>query len=213
MSHTKNEELELHRAVMDKDDLALAKIFGLYSDHLIACLKRWFPKPARQDEALVLEAVNEAFWGYYKNPVTFNPKKNTLERFLEIAADRDMRNILQREKKHFKKRNLPQDVELEEKFWNSVKKDEGSPDEQLIHNQSIEILHKELSNYFTNELDVRLAKLIIAGERETSTFSELLKIEELTIEKQRIEVKKHKDRIKKVLERNQIESKLKNLLQ
>lgn len=205
-------ELKFHSSVMAKDDLALAKLYDLYSEHIIKCLKNWYPKHANQDEALILEAVNEAFFGYYKNPQTFNPQINTLVRFLEIAADRDIINILNREKKVAQKQNLPEDVELEEKFWNSVKKDVNTTDGQLIHDQSLAIIDKELAIHFNTEMDVKLAKLVLAGERETAPYSEVLNINELSIEKQRKEVKKHKDRIKIALKRNKIESKLKNQL-
>ena len=69
-----------------------------------------------------------------------------------------------------------------------------------------------LERLFPNERDIILSYMVLAGERETEPFSEVLEIEELTILKQREEVKKHKDRIKKVLERNDVENRIKNLI-
>ena len=212
MTKATAKEIEYHNLILAEDDLALAKLFDFYGEKITASLKSWYSKYARQDEVLILEAVNEAFWGYYKNPHTFNPEHSTLKRFLEIAAERDLKNILEREKKYFKKQNLPEDVELEEKYWNSIKKDETLSDSQLIFEESLKLINNELAIYFDNETDICLAKLILTGERETETFSNLLGLEKLTIEEQRAEVKKHKDRIKKVLERNQVELKLKRLI-
>lgn len=206
-------ELSMHSLIQDKDDLALAKLYDLYGESVVLSLKKWFPNIARKDESLILEAVNEAFLGYYNNGQTFNPHKSTLLRFLEIAADRDLKNILQREKKHFQKQNIPEDVELEEHFWNSVQRNNQSTDETMIHRESLESVDRELANYFECEKDILLAKMILSGERETDPFADVLNIRTLLIDEQRKEVKRNKDRIKKVLERNQIEEKLKRLLQ
>ena len=208
-----DKELQLHLLIKENNDLALTKLYDLFGEPIVRCLKKWFRKIAVTDEALIMEAVNEAFWGYYKNPQTFDPNQNSLQRFLEIAADRDMRNILKREEKFLTKRQLPESVELEEIFWNGVKRDNQSADENLIRQQSFELVDKELSIHFTNEVDLLLAKMILLEERDTKVFSDVLKIQGLPMDEQRREIKRNKDRIKKVLERNQVQSKLKSLLQ
>src|SRR5580698_11502086 len=106
MKATEN-ELELHNSIKEKDDLALSQLFELKGEEIILSLTRWYPRVAAKDKALITEAVNEAFWGYYKNPYSFDPKLYTLQRFLEIAADRDLKNILIREKKHSNKKDMP----------------------------------------------------------------------------------------------------------
>jgi hypothetical protein len=208
-----DKELELHLLIKGNNDLALSKLYDLYGESIVVCLKKWFKNIATKDEALILEAVNEAFWGYYKNPNTFDPNLNSLQRFLEIAADRDLRNILQREKKYLNRQQLPENVELQEKFWNSVKKDDHSTDEYIIQQQSLALVDKELASYFTTEQDRTLAKLILLEEKDTNVFSDVLKIQSLPIGEQRKEIKRNKDRIKKVLERNHVRSKLKSFLQ
>lgn len=206
-------ELELHSLIMAGDDLALAKLYDHHGESIFTALCRWYPKIAQKDKAFLLEAVNEAFWGYYKNPQTFDPDKNTLQRFLEIAAERDLINLLQREKRYFEKSNLPEDVELEEKFWNSIKRDTQATDGRIIEREIMHLIDKELSTHFLNETDITLAKMVFQGIRETDAFVEVLQIQGLKKEEQRREVKRHKDRIIKVIERNQIKSKLKSLLQ
>lgn len=213
MAKAKNRELELHNSILGGDDLALSKLYDLYSETVIGLLKSWYPKAAKMDEAFFYEAINEAFLGYFKNPQTYDPERNTLQRFLEIAAERDLINILVREKKHLETKKAPEDVELEEKFWNSITKETKTADGSLLFEEAMGILNRELSTHFDNELDIKLAKLVISGERETTAFSVVLEIESLNIDKQREEVKRHKDRIKKVLERNEVEVKLKALLQ
>lgn len=205
--------LELHSLVKGRDDLAFAKLYDYYGAAIATALQRWYPKIARNDDAFVLEAVNEAFLGYYKNPETFDPNKNTLQRFLEIAAERDLINILEREKKHAGKENLPENVELEEKFWNSIKRNTQSTDEGVIEQETMDLIDKELSSHFFCDSDIILVKMILQGVRETDAFSEVLQIQELSKEEQKKEVKRTKDRIIKVMERNQVVLKIKNLLQ
>ena len=205
-------ELDHHKAVLDKDDLALSKLYDLYGDKIIRTLKRWYRTVAKRDEALIFEAVNEAFYGYFNNPSTFNPQQNTLQRFLEIAADRDLKNLLSKEKKHLLRKDLPEDVELEEKFWNSIAKSDNSADATIITDEMMQAVQQLLAIYFLTDTDILLAKMVLSKDRETELYIKVLQIEQLTIGEQRKEVKKTKDRIKKVLERNDIESRIKNLL-
>lgn len=195
------------------DDLALSKLYTVHGDSIITSLKSWYPKVAQKDEALILEAVNEAFSGFFNNPATFNPEISSLKRFLEVAADRDLKNILNREKKHSLKKDLPEDVELHEKLWNSTVSNSGSTDSGMIHKELIEITDNELAHHFKTDRDISLAKLVLQKARETEVYAEVLGIQNLSIDNQRDEVKRHKDRIKKVLERNQVEQKINKLIQ
>lgn len=203
-------ERELHSLIIEGDDLALSKLYELHGDSVIRSLKLWYK--SIKDEALIFQAVNEAFLGYYKNPKTYNPELNTLQRFLEIAADRDLKNILQKEKKLKNNENIVEGVELVPKSRNSIIKDENETDDQLILDQSMSEVNKELSKYFKTDSDVSMAKLILSSERSTKVFAKTLKIEHLSFEEQKVLVKKNKDRIKKVLERNQVEARVKALL-
>src|SRR3989344_1392382 len=124
-------ELELHMAVQDKKDIALSKLDKLYGPKIVQILKYKYQTAARRDEMLLLEAVNEALLGYYNNPGTFNPEKYKLFSFLLVAADRDLQNILLKEQKHLNRKDLPEDVELQENFWNTIIKPRGSTDDTI----------------------------------------------------------------------------------
>lgn len=205
------EERLLHSAILKGDDLALAKLYDLFGEAIINSLSRYY-KAGRMDEALVFDAVNQAFLGYYRNPATFNPEKNSLQRFLEIAAERDLINILDREKKHSGKIKLPEDVELQENIWNNNMENVNSTDSDLIQKETLNAVDKELGKYFDVSVDVTLAKMVLQKIRETELYAEVLNISYLSIDQQKKQVKNHKDRIKKVLERNQLEDKLKKLI-
>jgi hypothetical protein len=205
-------ELSLHSLILEGDSLALSKLYDKYGDRVTALLSARYPKIATKDEALIFAAVNEAFFGYHRNPTTFDPEKNTLQRFLEVAAERDLINILSKEAKQGKKENLPDDVELEVNFWNSIKKDQHGPENEMIAKETFELVAKEIANHFTSVTDRAMAVMIISGERETSAYVDVLQIQELTPQEQKNKVKKVKDRIKKVLDRKDVEDKIKDLL-
>ncbi len=206
------EEIDLHKDIMTGDGLALSMLYDIYGEKIISSLKSWYPKIAAKDDTYILEAVNEAFWGYFKNPSTYDINKSTLQRFLEIAADRDLKNILKKEKKFEKKQDLPESVELEERLWNSITENDSQTDAPLIEAELSEDVNKLLSDYFRNEQDISLARLVLNGERRMEIFSEILNLKRKTIDEQRSEVKRHKDRIKKVLDRHEVEEKIKSLL-
>ena len=206
-------EIELNTLVKNDSPLALSKIFDAYGGHITSKLKKLYSKYAKIDETLVLQSVNDALWGYYRNPHTFDPDKNTLLRFLEIAAERDLINLLKKERKFLDfKNDLPSDVELEEKMWNRATRNGDSPESDFINKEVLYKIDEQFKNHFKNDRDIELAKLILGKVRETRRFSTVLEISELDIDEQQKLVKQHKDRIKKILDRHNIEVTLKNLM-
>jgi hypothetical protein len=206
-------DIDLHKLILAKDDLALVKLFDRYGESVITKLKQWYPETAYKDHNLILGAVNEAFFGYYQNATSFNPALNSLQRFLEIAAERDLINFLKKEKKHYTKRiNNPNSVELQEQIWNSAIDEGENPEYRLIQNEVLDKVQRLLKGYFSNSNDLELAKMILMNERKTEVFAEMLQLTEKEKTEQEKIVKRHKDRIKKILQRNDIEEKLKRLL-
>jgi DNA-directed RNA polymerase specialized sigma24 family protein len=205
-------EMELHTAVREKKDIALSKLDKMYGHQIAQILKYKYQTAAKRDETLLFVAVNEALLGYYNNPDTFNPEKYKLFSFLLVAADRDLQNILLKEQKHLNRKDLPEDVELQENFWNTIIKPHGSTDDTIQLEETMTTIQNVIERLFPNEKDIILAYMVLAHERETEPYSEVLEIEDLTMSEQRAEVKKHKDRIKKVLERNDVENRIKSLI-
>ena len=107
---------------------------------------------------------------------------------------------------------MPTPKELEEKFWNSIIKAEGSADDTIQIDETMKAIQNLLESVFQNELDVTLAWMILGNERETEAYIELLEIESLTTSEQQNEVNKIKDRIKKVFTRHDLFNKIKGLL-
>lgn len=205
-------ELELHLAIKGKSDIALSRLYEMHGVQIVRILKSKYHSTAKRDEALIFDAVNEAFLGYFNNSGTFNPEKYKLFTFLLVAADRDLQNLLVKERKHLNRKDLPEDVELQEIFWNSIMKAHSSADDTIHIDETMTAIQKILENLFSTDQDVELAWMVLANVRETEPYSEILGIEMLEISEQQAEVKKIKDRIKIVLKRNDVENKIKSLI-
>lgn len=213
MAAAADKEIEIHRQILAGNDLALSKLYDLYGESIVLKLKSWYRGQRKMDDALFYESVNEAFFGYYNNPMTFDPNQNTLHRFLEIASERDLINLLAKNNNRTQgKEKLLDDVELQNNFGNRNVRVADNPEFQIIFVEFVAEVNKELSNHFSNEKDIEIAKLILAKVRETEKYSAILEISELTNEAQQSEVKKNKDRIKLVIERKGIEEKIRKMI-
>ena len=205
------QELELHNLIVSGSDIALSKLYDLYGEMVVKYLKRNFNKIARTDDSPIFEAVSQTFLDYFRNPTGYNPAIIPLQKYLEMAAKRDLLNLLQRDKKHSNKKELPSDVELQEKFWNNTIGTTETTDGEIIQTEIMNGIDQELAKHFDSDEDILMAKLILAKERKTEVFAEILGIENTDPDSQKSEVKKHKDRIKKVIERNDLEQRIKAL--
>lgn len=205
-------EWELHQLIVAQDQLALSKLYETCAEEIISYLKQKYFEVYQKDKDVVLEAINEAFLNYFFNPSSYNPEKKTLKRFLIMAAEGDLINRLQKDKKYaniFK--SIPMDVELEENFWNSKVRAIEDPENNLITTERFAAIEQLLLDHFGKKEDVEVAKMILTGERETERFAAVLKLEHLSNEQIREEVKRVKDRIKKYIKRNDLEQKIKQV--
>lgn len=198
MAQATPDEIEVHNLIIHGDEIAFSKLFSLYSENIFISLKKLYPGVATKDDAIIMEAVSDGFFGYYKKPSTFNPKISSLNKFLHLACERDLINILDKEKRKIKKMQF---VEVENDFWNRRITEKENPESILMKKETEQTENHELNSVLTNDIDVELAILIKNGERNTEMFSKVLKIEDLPfIEQQKI-VKQNKDRIKVTLKR------------
>src|SRR6478672_10049631 len=109
------QEIELHQLILEGDETAFSRLFSIYSEDIFNSLKNLYPVVARKDDAVIREAVSDGFLGYYKNPTTLNHSGSTLNKFLHLACERDLINILDKEERKIKRMRV---VEVEDDFWN-----------------------------------------------------------------------------------------------
>jgi DNA-directed RNA polymerase specialized sigma24 family protein len=156
---------------------------------------RRFPKT---DLHLVSDGATDALLDYCAKPAAFDTSQRVpLDRFLANAAWRNIANLLRGEKRRKAREEKSVDfagenvVELPLTAGNS------------LQNETLDTKHQleELARLLPDPTDRKVFALRATGERRTQQFANVMGISHLTMERQRREVKKAKDRIDKVLER------------
>jgi len=203
-----NWQYEQHNLLLAGDPVASAIIADRIYPIMIKHLQYKYPEISQD---IIVSAATDAMINYLKRPEQYNPQKASLEGYLKMAANGDLKNILKSEKIRSRKEIL-RDPLVNEK--DIVELHEGLP--ELVAEKAfigstasstpeIELGEKEqeemLAQIFCNDVDQRLGLMVINGVRETSHYAEVLSINSLPVTEQRILVKQHKDRIKKRLER------------
>jgi len=189
---------EIHERLLADDATAPAELAEVVLKEpvlqlLIQRLRRDFPK--LNDPDLLYDSIISALMNYLKRPVQFDSTKRSFIGFLAMAARGDLLNAL-RQKRHWKKEIPLEDVELLSEAGNSWIGEETC--QEGVDSQK---MRGEVYKLFPELRDLEILKLIMAGERKTEAFAKVLEIESKSPEEQRREVKRHKDRIQKRLER------------
>lgn len=189
---------EIHERLLADDATAPAELAEVVLKEpvlqlLIQRLRRDLPK--LNDPDLLYDSIISALMNYLKRPVQFDPTKRSFIGFLAMAARGDLLNAL-RQRRHWKKEISLEDVELLSEAGNNRVGEETC--QEGVDSQK---MWEEVYKLFPELRDLEILKLIMAGERKTEAFAKVLEIESKSPEEQRREVKRHKDRIQKRLER------------
>jgi RNA polymerase sigma-70 factor (ECF subfamily) len=193
MAKASPEEIELHNLLLSKDETAFAKLCDKYLEPTIKALRQYYFRIHRIDDSLIPEIVIDSFYAYAENPKKYDPEKRSLAQFLKMDAAGDLINAWARRTRSMSKLTPIKD---------DLEADPLTPDGRLINAETAAILQAELQRLFEDERDMEIADLILSKKRDTTAYAKILKIAHLPFEEQQQEVKRHKDRIKKVLDRN-----------
>ncbi|QGJ70636.1 Hypothetical protein PBC10988_23340 [Planctomycetales bacterium 10988] len=183
---------ELHQRLLAEDPTAPPEIATLLLTPLCEDLRRKYS--SRRYVDFIHHAVEDALINYFQRPEQYNPTKGELQVYLRMSALGDLRNALRKEQR------------FQEKFQSGVEISQIAGKIEREEDCTLSILRtKELStevrNLFPEELDWQMVELIMNKERRTEVFAEILGITHWSQEDQCSEVKRHKDRIKKILRR------------
>jgi RNA polymerase sigma-70 factor (ECF subfamily) len=194
-------DLEIHHLIISGDDLAFARFCDAYYEPIYKKVSGYNKGIHAQDETLVADVVTDVFLKYFREPGRYDPAKLGLERFLIMDAEGDLKNEWEKRKRINK--NLLRSVELQITNGNSTLAENKllSPFQVLVDKEAAEYLEKKLYEVFQAETDIEMAHLMLSGERKSEEYARILRIDGLPVEEQRREVKKHKDRIEKVMQR------------
>lgn len=154
--------------------------------------------PRFRNSELIADAITDTLISYIKAPHQFDPARLPFKKYLIMSAQRDFQNALAMEKRRRAKESPLENVELLEDVGNKGLREDF---ESLDSNRDRTRILQNLKSRFRDPKDLQMLELILDGERATEKFAVILEIENLPLDHQRRAVKKHKDRLKKRLER------------
>lgn len=189
---TKDWCLQIHSRLLEDDVTAPAEFVETVCEELTEKLGKKHPNLRGSEE--LADAVTDALLGYIKEPRKFDPSKSQLMNYLLMSANGDLLNTLAKTRR--RKEMLVANVELDAPGGKEVV--EAMKLEERLYTER---LKQEIDELFDDEKDKNIARLIIDGERATDAFVEILGLKGLSDDEKRRKVKRHKDRIKKRLER------------
>jgi DNA-directed RNA polymerase specialized sigma24 family protein len=189
----------LHKRLSDKtDNQVSAEISELFLPLLIRSLKKSFGYLT--DQHLIETVAEDTLLNYLNNPHIFTPSKGSLIGYLYLDAYWNLKNLAEKEKKIVELYSPISEYEAE------IADTKVDPETQLINKEFQDgskgsPLTQKVLLKVTAKLDRELLQLMMNGVRETKAYAQVLKIEDLNIEEQKKIVKRHKDRLKKTIQR------------
>jgi RNA polymerase sigma factor (sigma-70 family) len=191
---------ELHQSVLEGSRTAFAKLCELALDHLRHFLTTIFP----QVDIHILDTVAaDLLLAYEKNPIIYDPSRASLFTYLRMAARDDVRNALDKQTRRQKRLTSLDDATVELPASGRYNVQNIFELEDLVSqytDRSPQEIIDQLMNSL-NETDQELVMLLAEGVRETERYAEAMGITHMSVEEQRQEVKRAKDRLKKHIKR------------
>lgn len=156
--------------------------------------------PSLGDPHLIETAVEDALIAYIGSPARFDPRRAGLFTYLRQLARSRLLNLLARQKNLSATEKV---VELEavESVYEMTDCELADPEDALARRESDDATWRKLRELLTDPIDLELIKLMMEGVRETDRYAALLGLSSLPAEEQASEVKRHKDRLKKTIQR------------
>jgi hypothetical protein len=185
---------QVHERLLRGDPTASAECAEAVIGPLTKRLEERFTKLRGSD--LVADAVTDAVFGYLTRPDQYDPARRSLPGFLAMAAEGDLKNALAKRRRRQAKEVAFDDVDLEVLAGNRLEGiDEPGGEGDLGE------IRSGIGALFDDSRDRQVAELVLDRERSMEPFARILGLEGLPIDERRREVKRHKDRVKKRLER------------
>ncbi|HKV40047.1 MAG TPA: hypothetical protein VJX67_12605 [Blastocatellia bacterium] len=182
--------LVLHERLLAGDELATAEIAELFLPPLFRSLASNYRSV--RDSDLITTAVEDSLLSYFANASKFDPSRLGLFAYLRMSAEGDLLNSLRK----------PKIVELTALDSEHVLEGlHGTSDPEGLMIKCDSPLLREVNELIKNQVDREFFALMAEGVRETSDYAALLGISDLPVTEQAAVVKRHKDRLKKSLQR------------
>ncbi|ATB40439.1 hypothetical protein CYFUS_005888 [Cystobacter fuscus] len=184
------DELELHRRALQRDPVILTDLFEFFAQQIT----RFLRDDLRCGKDAADDAIFDTLLAYVKQPDRYDPQKARLITYLTRAAKHQAWDRSRSEKSAARReREFGRAVEL----WRRTPKEEM---ENFV--EAIRALDRLVERgHLKDERDVAFLRLFLSGERSTERLAEVLGLGSSPLEQKRRAVKRHRDRLMKILER------------
>ncbi|HTU23039.1 MAG TPA: hypothetical protein VMG10_33700 [Gemmataceae bacterium] len=190
--------LRVYRRLLDRDPLAPADFAAAFLKPLIAWLQCTNPGV---EPIACEEAADEAIVRFLLHPTKYDPQRLALEAFLRMAAQRDLQNLLRKERRHHQNRRDWNVVEQASEDGKYLRKDDDPSLPLQIEEARQRQAPSDTMQQQMTDVERRFWEQMQQGERRHAVFAAILGVTHLPIPEQKRQVKRVKDRLKKRKER------------
>lgn len=184
---------QLHERLVNGDHSIANEICEFLLNALSAAMAKKFP---RIDNDLLSDCVTDAIFEYLKRPAIYDPQKGSnLETFLIMTSTRNVQDFSKKSATYARKK------EAYSEFFQIFVANDGSESNTEMSEIEIEEKGAELMSILKTKEDRKFFEAQLSGEKDLKVFAQILGISNATIETQKMEVKRTRDRITKTLKR------------
>jgi len=194
------ELLVLHRALLEGDPAASERFATACGPRLRALLKR---RHAAMPRELITDAATDAILAFITHPERYRPEMGSVFNYLLHIADNRLRDEWRKLRRR-REISVGGSVELalvEANYQGERERQPITDDPDALPPEVEALLHDILPD----PCDRQIWNLICQGHGSTAEFAALLGIAYLPLEEQQAEVKRHRDRIVKRIQRRRQE--------
>jgi RNA polymerase sigma-70 factor (ECF subfamily) len=185
---TQADELSLHERVLQREAVAPVDVCQSFVDPIAKILES--EKACSQEDAY--DSAIDAVFSYLRHPERYDRGKARLATYLTQAAKK---RAIDRH------RSTEARTRREQKFADVFELQVRTPKERLETFVEVSIAVERLDGSKINEKELELLREVFQGERSTRRLAEILGLASLPEDEMRREVKRHRDRLMKALER------------
>lgn len=148
-----------------------------------------------RDPHLVEQAAADALLALWKTPHAYDPSRSTLLGYLRLIARRRLINAWEREKHH------RTNVSLEPVELFGAPRNTAQGETALPNDLSVRAVMEGLDALLPDARDRKAVRMVIDGVRSTTEYAQVYGLTGLPMTEQQTVIKKHKDRLTKVMRR------------
>lgn len=204
MANAVEVERALHKRLLIRDPAASEEVASAFLEVVRKHVRIRAQAHGILDRDLINDATVEAVFDYIRHPEKFTPGKSSLRTYLNLAAERDLINMVRKDRRRRRGEELSADVELTVISGNKevdIQKIRRNLDDAFLDSAVRRESFEKTAEIIRPGRDLALVKMMMDGERRTSAFADVLGISNLPAPEQRKIVKQHKDRLKQQLKR------------